>query len=94
MLHDRPAAIEHAPFGTPIDFYRDELIRHQCCLRRQREYYSELAYRSADQALVRLLSRLEYVCRSEDAAQLMGHLLRQLDIVTNLSAWSDPKQVN
>jgi hypothetical protein len=53
-----------------------------------------LAYQSAEQALARLLSRLEYVCRSENAPQVMGHLLRQFDIVTNLSAWSDPKQVN
>jgi hypothetical protein len=82
------------PSGFQIDFYREELIRHHYCLRRQREYYSEMAYRSAEQALVRLLSQLEYVCRSEDAAQVMGHLLRQFDIVTNLSAWSDPKQVN
>jgi hypothetical protein len=92
MTDQRPSSTP--PSGIPIDFYRDELIRHQCCLRRQREYYSELAYQSAEQALARLLSRLEYVCRSENAPQVMGHLLRQFDIVTNLSAWSDPKQVN
>ena len=92
VTDQRPSSTPRS--GIPIDFYRDELIRHHCCLRRQREYYSEMAYRSAEQALVRLLSRLESVCRSEDAAQVMGHLLRQFDIVTNLSAWSDPKQVN
>jgi hypothetical protein len=82
------------PSGIEIDFYRDELIRHQCCLRRQREYYSERAYRSAEQALCRLLARLDQLCRSKDAEQVIGNLLRQLDIVTNLSAWSDPKKVN
>jgi hypothetical protein len=82
------------PPGFQIDFYREELIRHQCCLRRQREYYSEPAYRSAEQALARLLTRLDQVCRSADAAQVMGHLLRQFDIVTNLSAWSDSTKVN
>jgi hypothetical protein len=76
------------------DFYREELIKHQRCLRRQREYYSERAYVSAEQALARLLARLDQLCRSKDADQLMVHLLRQLDLVTNLSAWSDPKQVN
>jgi hypothetical protein len=82
------------PASIQIDFYREELIRHQCCLRRQREYYSERAYRSAEWALDRLLDRLDQLCRSADADQLMGHLLRQFDIVTNLSAWSDPKKVN
>jgi hypothetical protein len=92
VTDERPSSTH--PSGIPIDFYRDELIRHQRCLRRQREYYSEMAYLSAEWALARLLSRLELVCRSEDAAQVMGHLLRQFDLVTNLSAWSDPKQVN
>jgi len=82
------------PPGIEIDFYREELIRHQCCLRRQREYYSECAYRSAEQALTRLLARLDQLCRSKNAEQVMGHLLRQFDVVTNLSAWSDPKKVN
>jgi hypothetical protein len=82
------------PPGIQIAFYREELIRHQCCLRRQREYYSEPAYWAAEQALARLLSRLDQVCRSADAAQVMGHLLRQFDIVTNLSAWSDATKVN
>ncbi len=80
--------------GIQIDFYREELIKHQRCLRRQREYYSERAYSSAEQALGRLLAGLDQLCRSKDADQLMGHLLRQFDVVTNLSAWSDPKKVN
>jgi hypothetical protein len=83
-----------SPSGIQIDFYREELIRHQCCLRRQREYYSERAYRSAEDALDRLLAGLDQLCRSADAEQLMGYVLRQFDIVTNLSAWSDPKKVN
>jgi hypothetical protein len=88
----RPSSAKHPSFE--IDFYREELIKHQHCLRRQREYYSERAYASADQALSRLLSRLDQLCRSEDAGRLMGHLLRQFDVVTNLSAWSDVKKVN
>jgi hypothetical protein len=88
----RPSSAQ--PHGVLADFYRDELIKHQRCLRRQREYYSERAYVSAEQALAKLLSRLDQVCRCEDADELMGQLLRQFDLVTNLSAWSDPKQVN
>lgn len=80
--------------GVRIDFYREELIKHQYCLRRQREYYSERAYASAEQALGRLLSQLDQLCLAKDAEQLLCHLLRQFDVVTNLSAWSDPKKVN
>ena len=89
MTDQRPSSTP--PSGIPIDFYRDELIRHQCCLRRQREYYSELAYRSPS-------GRWRGCCRGSISCadrrtppQVMGHLLRQFDIVTNLSAWSDPK---
>jgi hypothetical protein len=77
-----------------VDFYRDELIRHQRCLRYQREYYSERAYISAEQALVRLLNNLDQVCRCKDADRLMVHLLEQFDVVTNLSAWSNPRTAN
>lgn len=80
--------------GVHVDFYRQELIRHQRCLRVQREYYSEGAYTSAEQALVRLLANLEQVCRCENADRLMVHLLKQFDVVTNLSAWSNPRKVN
>jgi hypothetical protein len=76
------------------DFYREELIRHQRCLRRQREYYSERAYASAEQALSKLLAHLDQLCSSRDVDQLMVRVLRQFDTVTNLSAWSEPKKVN
>lgn len=82
------------PHGLRTDFYREELIKHQHCLRRQREDHSERAYASAEQALARLLGRLDQLCRCQDADRVMGQLLRQFDVVTNLSAWSDPKKVN
>jgi hypothetical protein len=88
----RPSSAPHPSFV--IDFYREELMKHQRCLRRQREYYSEGAYTSVEQALVRLLSQLDQLCRSKDVAQVMGHLLRQFDVVTNLSAWSGRQKVN
>jgi hypothetical protein len=78
----------------PIDFYREELVKHQRCLQRQREYYSERAISSAEAALTRLMDQLELLCRQKDADQLMGRLLRELDVVTGLSALSDPKKVN
>jgi len=77
-----------------VEFYRDELIKHQRCLERQREYYSERAITRAEAALTRLIDHLDQLCRQKDADQVMGRLLRQFDVVTGLSAWSDPKKAN
>jgi hypothetical protein len=92
VTHQRPSSA--LPQAPRMDFYREEFVKHQRCLQRQREYYSEGAYTSAEQALARLLSRLDQLCRSNDADRLMGRLLRQFDVVTNLSGWSDPKKAN
>jgi hypothetical protein len=73
------------------DFYRAEFQRHRECLAQQREYYSERAITDADGAIERILSALEHLCAKDDAPQVMSTLLRKVDIVTNLSAWSDPK---
>jgi hypothetical protein len=80
--------------GIHVEFYREELIKHHRCLRCQREYYTERAYSSAEQALVRLIANLDQVCQVADADRLMVHLLKQFDVVTNLSAWSNPNKVN
>jgi hypothetical protein len=73
------------------DFYRQEFIKHRECLALQREYYSERAITDADGAIARILNELEHLCAKDDADQLMSQLLRTFDVVTNLSAWSDPK---
>lgn len=83
-----------SPAGFPsvlTDFYRAEFLRHRECLERQREYYSERAITDADGAIARILSELDRLCAKDDAPQVMSTLLRQFDIVTNLSGWSDPK---
>ncbi len=77
-----------------IDFYREELIKHQHCLQKQREYYSERAVDTVDTALTRLLSRLDQLCCARDADQVLSRLLRKIDVVTGLSAWSDPRKVH
>ncbi|HEY3382062.1 MAG TPA: hypothetical protein VGK32_09860 [Vicinamibacterales bacterium] len=93
VLFDPRPLSAHRP-GILFEFYREELIKHQRCLQRQREYYSERAYASAEKALSRLLAQLDQLCRSKNADQVMCRLLRQFDVVTNLSAWSDPNKVN
>ena len=40
------------------------------------------------------MSRLETLCRQQDCEQVVSQLLKQFDILTGLSAWSDPKTVH
>ena len=79
---------------TVTDFYREEFVKCQRCLDQQREYYSEHAIRDVEQALVKVMSQLDQLCAEADADQVVSRLLRQFDIVTGLSAWSDPRQVH
>ena len=74
------------------DFYREEFLKHRKCLAQQREYYSERAITDADGAITKVLDELEHLCVRDDADQVMSSLLRKFDVVTNLSAWSDPKK--
>jgi hypothetical protein len=74
------------------DFYREEFLKHRECLARQREYYSERAITDADGAIARILNELEHLCAKDDADQVMSQLLRKFDLVTGLSAWSEPRQ--
>jgi peroxiredoxin len=98
MSYTNPGAHRASVRGASVDlpaaitnFYREEFIKHRQLLERQREYYSERAIIAAEAALTRTLARLEQLCLRENADIVVSDLLRQLDAVTNLSAWSDPK---
>jgi len=45
-------------------------------------------------ALSRIMAQLDQLCAKKDADQVIGRLLRKIDLVTGLSAWSDPKNVH
>ncbi len=77
-----------------IEFYREEFLKQQRCLRRQRQYYSRDAMTSAEAALSRILSHLDQLCCQQNADEVIAGLLRQFDIVTGASAWSDPKKAH
>ncbi len=79
---------------THIEFYREEFLKQKRCLERQREYFSESAVNNVETALSRLLAHLDQVCSRQNADQVLSVLLRKLDVVTGLSAWSDPKKAN
>ena len=82
------------PGSNLTDFYREEFLKHRRCLEQQREYYSERAITEVEAALTRTLSQLEQLCRKDNADKVVSDLLRKFDVVTNLSAWSDPKKAH
>ncbi|HEX4915162.1 MAG TPA: hypothetical protein VF239_20020 [Vicinamibacterales bacterium] len=71
------------------DFYREEFLKHHKCLQAQREYYSPQAIQSAEAALLKIIADLDRLSADENAEQKVAKLLREFDIVTNLSGWSD-----
>ena len=87
-----PACVE----GTTvrINFYREELLKHLHCLEHQREYYSEKAIGDVEAAVARLMSQVGQLCARENGDQLVCRLLRKIDGVTRLSAWSDAKKLH
>ena len=76
------------------NFYREEFVKCQRCLEQQREYYSEDAISDVEQALLKVMGQLDRLCTKADADQVVSRLLRQFDVVTGLTAWADPRQVN
>jgi hypothetical protein len=74
-----------------IEFYREEFVKHRRCLQRQRPYYSDRAITDVEAALTRILADLEQLSARDNAPQVVSSLLKQFDVVTGLSAWSDPK---
>ena len=87
------------PQGDPVfhslsDFYREEFLKRQRCLDQQREYYSERAVADVEQALTRVMGQLDTLCTTGQADKVVSRLLHQFDIVTGLTAWTDPRQIN
>jgi len=76
------------------EFFKQEFLKHHQCLERQREYYSDAAIAQAEDALKRIMGQVERLCQRDDACELIGQLLRQLDVVTKLSAWTDPEHLH
>ena len=83
----RPISAQH-----PItEFYREEFLKHRRCLEQQRAYYSEGAITDVETALAKVISQLEQLSTQANAPQLVSSLLKQFDVVTCLSSWSDHK---
>ena len=91
IFPSRPRAPQPAP-SKRTTFYREELVKHGRCLERQREFYSEKAITDVKAALNRLNVEMDELCERENGDQLVSRLLKRIDGVTRLSAWSDPKK--
>lgn len=90
VTDSRPISAQH----LLTEFYREEFVKHQRCLRQQRPYFSEAAITDVEAALTRIMGRLEHLSSQDNAPQVVSSLLKKFDIVTGLSAWSDPKQTH
>jgi len=88
LRRDAPA------FSSRADFYREEFLKYQQRLEEQRDLYSEQAISDMQAALTRIMAQLEHLCAKADADQVVSRLLREFDIATGLSAWSDPQHVH
>ena len=92
LTDSRPPA--EPVFYSVSNFYREEFLKRQRCLEQQREFYSERAINDVEKALVKVMAQLDRLCTKDNADEVVGRLLRQFDVATGLSAWTDPRQIN
>ena len=90
VTDSRPISAQH-----PItEFYREEFVKHHRCLQQHRPYFSEGAITDVEAALTRIMGELEQLCSKDNADEVVSSLLKKFDVVTGLSAWSDPKHTH
>lgn len=93
------AVLSTRPLCGPVcqcltQFFREEFLKHHQCLEQQREYFSDVAIAQVEDALSRAMAQIEGLCQREDACEVIGRLLRQIDAVTKLSAWTEPETLH
>jgi hypothetical protein len=86
--------VRPVPDVNLTDFYREEFDKHRRCLEAQRDCFSDLTVAEVEAALTRVMGRLETLCQRHDCNQVVSRLLKQFDVLTGLSAWSDPKTLH
>ncbi len=85
---------DHLGEHSRSNFYREEFLKCQQCLDAHREFYSEDTVSEVQRALTHVMSQLDRLCTKGDADRVVSDLLRRFDVLTRLSAWSDPRQVH
>jgi molecular chaperone GrpE (heat shock protein) len=75
-------------------FYREEFLKHHQCLQAQREYFSAQAIENAENALLKIIADLDRLTEEANAQDVVARLLKEFDVVTGLSGWSEPSKVH
>lgn len=75
-------------------FYREEFLKHHQCLQAQREYFSAQAIETAENALLKIIADLDRLTEEANAQDVVARLLKEFDVVTGLSGWSEPSKVH
>jgi len=92
QIQERQSRVPHP--ATLADFYREEFLKYRRCLEAQRDCYSPCCIAKVEAALTHMMARLDTICHQQDCDQVVSRLLKKLDILTGLSAWSDPKTLH
>lgn len=80
--------------STLTEFYREEFIKHHKCLQAQREYFSAQAIENAENALLKIIADLDRLSEQTNAEHIVARLLKEFDVVTGLSGWSEPDKLH
>ncbi len=88
------SASTFSPQRPVTRFYREELLKQQESLRRQRGCFSDGALASAEQALDRILTQLDALCARQNADEVFSRLLASFDCVTGASYQYDRKKIH
>ena len=62
----------------------------QAILEQEYGRMSDAEFARRKQALTQIMAQLETLCAQDNANEVVSLLLKQFDVVTGLSAWSDP----
>ena len=90
VTDSRPINAQH----PIVEFYREEFIKHHRCLQEHRPYFSESAITDVETALARIVAQIDQLCAKDNANQVVSSLLKKFDVITGLSAWSDPTKTH
>src|SRR4029079_19043732 len=83
-----------ATVSALTEFYREEFVKHHKCLQAQREYFSAQAIENAENALLKIIADLDRLSEQTNAEDIVARLLKEFDVVTGLSGWSEPNKLH
>jgi len=67
------------------DFYREEFLRHKSRLETQKTFFTDETYVEIEAVLNKIIEEMDKMSQVDNFAELAGHLLQRIDVVTSLS---------